>query len=141
VEPEPYKNDAVTHANHHMPFGVARSICVLLNSCSLLCYICSTHPHYLLALAASLSSLYFLVCTIAAPEPMQSMQSMENVLLRKMIQEANWRLMLNRALYSAQVQKVLLRKREAQVMRRTQSEENVKRSIKIMRKWQSWNGR
>jgi hypothetical protein len=126
------------------------SICLLLNSCSILCHICPTiHPHYrdLLALAASLSSVHFLTCSIAtaqaAPEPMQSMQS---ALLCKKIQAENWRLMLNRVLYSAHLQELLARGRvsqrgEAQVMCRTHSAayEEKKKARTAMRKWQSWS--
>jgi hypothetical protein len=125
------------------------SICLLLNSCSILCHICPTpflHPHYrdLLSLAASLSSVHFLACSIttaqAAPEPTQS------ALLRKTIQAENWRLMLNRALYSAQMQELLTKRRasqrgEAQVMCRTHSAayEEKKKARTAMRKSQSWS--
>jgi hypothetical protein len=139
----------ITSINLHLH---AHSICLLLNSCSILCHICPTpflHPHYrdLLALAASLSSVHFLACSIttaqAAPEPMQSMQS---ALLRKRIQAENWRLMLNRVLYSAQMQELLTKRRasqrgEAQVMCRTHSAayEEKKKARTAMRKSQSWS--
>ena len=113
------------------------SICLLLNSCSILCHICPTiHPDYrdLFAIAASLSSLHLLACTIAtekAPEPMQCMQS---ALLRKTIQAENWRLMLNRTLYLAHMQQVLARTHSA-----PNDEEKKRKSRTAMRKWQSWS--
>jgi len=123
------------------------TICLLLNSCSLLCHLCPTPLPLLqplLAVAASLSSVYFLACCIAtaqqlAPEPPQS------ALLRKQVQAENWRLMLNRALYLAQMQAVLARRRGdrrggAQVICRTHSAPNEeKKSRAAMRRWQSWS--
>jgi endonuclease/exonuclease/phosphatase (EEP) superfamily protein YafD len=124
------------------------TICLLLNSCSLLCHLCPTPLPLLqplLAVAASLSSVYFLACCIAtaqqlAPEPPQS------ALLRKQVQAENWRLMLNRALYLAQMQAVLARrrasrgKREVQVIVRTNSAPHEeKKSRAAMRRWQSWS--
>ena len=118
------------------------SICLLLNSCSILCHICPNfHPEYrdLFAMAASLSSLHLLACTIAtekAPEPMQSMQ---NALLRKTIQAENWRLMLNRTLYLAHMQEVLARSQICRTHSAPNDEEKKAKSRMAMRKWQSWS--
>jgi hypothetical protein len=129
------------------------TICLLLNSCSLLCHLLPTplplllHPHYraLLAVAASLSSVYLLACGIATAHP--APEPPESALLRKKIQTENWRLMLNRVLYLAQMQAVLARRRggkrgRAQVICRTHSAPNEEKKTKSrtdMRKWQSWS--
>jgi len=117
----------MTHSN---------SICLLINTCSILCHMLlpiSANYHALLALAASLSTVYFLTRSIA--EAQEAPESPRTTLLRKQIQTENWRMMLNRVLYLKQKQ-VVLTLRRMNKKRQPPLEKNLKAG---MRKWQSWS--
>ncbi len=131
----------------------SRLICIFLNCCNIICYNLSAihafndSAHRLLALAASLSTLHHIACCVVVAQVVAP-ESPRTILLRKQIQEASWRLLLNRALYLAQMKAMLPRgsgKRKngaAQgIGSRTPSTpiaaaEPIK---KAMRRWKSWN--
>lgn len=114
----------------------SRSICLLINTCSILCHMFLPIPanfHALLALAASLSTMYFLTCSIAKVQ--EAAESPRTTLLRKQIQTENWRMLLNRVLYLKQMQ-VALALRGMNKKQRPPPEHPLKAG---MRKWQSWS--
>ena len=120
-----------------------RSICVFFCALSMAWVILTglrlSFDQFLL-LACSLSALYclkFNAVTENAPEPM------ETRLLRKQIQEINWRIMFNKAAYLTRMQDVLERNRLKRIKhwKHTPRHDTCPESkMASVRLWKSWSG-
>ena len=128
-------------------------ICVFLNCCIIICYnipaiyAFNDSAYRLLALAASLCTLHHIACCVVVAQVVAP-ESPRTILLRKQIQEASWRLLLNRALYLAQMKAMLPRSSGKRKKGTTECVESRTRSTPIaaaepikqaMRRWKSWN--
>jgi len=125
-----------------MPKMDSRLLCIFLSVFNV-AWVFLTAPglsfDQFLLLACSLSTLYCLKHSAATED---ACESMESLVLRKQIQEINWRIMFNKATYLAQMQNALERSRPELVRHRSTSPRDdtcPKSNMAKARRWKSWS--